>query len=88
MEIVKAINIMEKIVKLNAKVLVNIVNFVLEMAHVKNVKEKFTLEIIVQTNVINALNLDAIYMEYVLMVIQTVKIIKLMEKNVIKIVPK
>ena len=88
MEIVKAINIMEKIVKLNAKVLVNIVNFVLEMAHVKSVKEKFTLEIIVQTNVINALNLDAISMEYVLMVIQTVKIIKLMDQNVIKIVPK
>ena len=79
MENVKAINIMEINVKVNARVLVIYVVFVLEMILVKNAQMENILVRSVKKYVINALILYVIFMEFVMILLQIVKIIISME---------
>ena len=73
------INIMEINVKVNARVLVIIVVFVLEIALVKNAQMENILVKSVKKYVINALILYVIFMEFVMILLQIVKIIISME---------
>ena len=79
MENVKDINIMEINVKVNARVLVIFVVFVLEMILVKNVQMESILVKSAKKYVINALNLYVIFMEFVMILLQIVQIIISME---------
>ena len=79
MENAKDINIMEINVKVNARVLVIIVVFVLEMILVKNAQMENILVRSVKKYVINALILYVIFMEFVMILLQIVKIIISME---------
>jgi hypothetical protein len=79
MENVKDINIMEINVKVNARVLVIIVVFVLEMILVKNVQMESILVKSAKKYVINVPNLYVIFMEFVMILLQIVQIIISME---------